>query len=133
MPFLRMSVSANKSEELSENIVNMLKKHTSETLGKNPDVTSIVIDYISPKEWFIGGKKVKETGKSTFNLEILITEGTNNKSEKSEYIKQVFSDMEKILGTLTPACYIFINEIKADSWGFQGATQEFRYINGKFV
>ena len=128
-----MSVTAPKSDELSEKISASLVSRTSETLGKNADVTSVLIDYIQPDQWFVGGKKVAGTGKATFNLEILITEGTNTKNEKSEYLRQVFSDMKEILGELTPACYIFINEVKADSWGFEGASQEFRYIKGKLL
>jgi len=133
MPYLKMSVSKDGSDKLSEEIIKSLMKSTSDILGKNPDVTSIAIDYVNPQNWFVGGKSVFGMDKVTFNLEILITEGTNSKSEKAEYLKKVFEDMNRILGELTPACYIFINEIKADSWGFEGATQEFRYIKGKLV
>ncbi|MFI5339785.1 MAG: hypothetical protein ACHQ7N_08100 [Candidatus Methylomirabilales bacterium] len=39
--------------------------------------------------------------------------------------------MEGIVGNLAPASYIVIHEVHADAWGYQGQTQEFRYINGK--
>ena len=39
--------------------------------------------------------------------------------------------MQKIVGDLAPASYIVIHEVHADAWGYQGQTQEFRYIQGK--
>jgi 4-oxalocrotonate tautomerase len=39
--------------------------------------------------------------------------------------------METILGKLHPASYIIIRDVAADSWGYEGSTQECRYIKGK--
>ena len=67
----------------------------------------------------------------TFYLEVHITEGTNTKDEKASYIEKVFSSMRSILGELHPASYVIIKDVRADSWGYEGTTQEFRYISGK--
>ncbi len=39
--------------------------------------------------------------------------------------------MNTILGELHPASYVVIMDVPADSWGYEGATQEYRYIKGK--
>lgn len=74
---------------------------------------------------------VSTSGVSTFYLDIKVTEGTNTKNEKAAYVKQVFAGMEAILGRVASASYIVIHEVHADAWGYQGETQEFRYIKGK--
>ncbi len=83
---------------------------------------------ITSESWFIAGTAVSVP---TFYLDIKITEGTNTKNEKAAYIKQIFEGMEVILGQVASASYIVIHEVRADSWGYQGETQEFRYIKGK--
>lgn len=67
----------------------------------------------------------------TFYLGIKVTEGTNTKAEKARYVKEVFSDFESIMGPITPASYIVIHDIRADSWGFQGKTQKYRFIQAQ--
>lgn len=72
-------------------------------------------------------------GLATFYLDIKITEGTNTKNEKADYIAKVFAEFESLLGPLNPASYIVLHEVRADAWGYQGRTQEFRYIQGKLL
>ena len=66
-------------------------------------------------------------------LDIKVTEGTNTKDEKALYALRVFDGIEAIAGTLAPASYIVIHEVRADAWGYQGQTQEFRYVRGKAI
>jgi 4-oxalocrotonate tautomerase len=46
-------------------------------------------------------------------------------------VQRVFAGMQSILGPLDPASYVVIHEVRADAWGYGGATQEFRYVAGK--
>lgn len=131
MPYLNVSVSIPESSEAAEKIVAVLMKHTGEVLGKKPDVTSIEIDFIAPNKWFVGGLRVSDQKAITFYLDIKVTDGTNTKAEKAKYVKNVFADFEAILGPITPASYIVIHDLRADSWGFQGRTQEYRFIHSQ--
>ena len=36
-----------------------------------------------------------------------------------------------LLGRLDVASYVIVRDVRADAWGYQGRTQEFRYIQGK--
>ena len=131
MPYLDVRIAREESADVAEKVVAALMKRTSEILGKKPDVTSIAIGFVSPALWFVGGKRVSAQNAVTFYLDIKVTDGTNTKSEKAEYIKQVFADFEAILGPITPASYIVIHDVRADSWGFQGQTQEYRFIQAQ--
>lgn len=131
MPYLNVRVAIPESAELAEKLVSVLMKHTGEVLGKKPDVTSIAIDFISPDKWFVGGARVSDQKAVTFYLDIKITDGTNTKSEKMNYVRTVFADLETIFGPITPASYIVIHDVRADSWGYQGYTQEYRFIQSQ--
>ncbi len=131
MPYLNVRIAREESSDIADEVVSALMKRTSELLGKKQEVTSIDIEFISPELWYVGGKRVSEQNAVTFYLDIKVTNGTNTKNEKAEYVKSVFSDFESILGTITPASYIVIHDVRADSWGFQGKTQEFRFINSQ--
>lgn len=128
MPYLNVRIARNESSDVAEKVVSALMKRTSELLGKKSEVTSIAIDFVSPDLWFVGGERVSTQDAVTFYLDIKVTDGTNTKNEKAEYVKNVFSDFEAILGDITPASYIVIHDVRADSWGFQGKTQEYRFI-----
>ncbi|NOT18921.1 MAG: 4-oxalocrotonate tautomerase [Sideroxydans sp.] len=131
MPYLNVRVSTPESAETAEKIVAVLMKHTSEVLGKKPEVTSIEVSFIPPNNWFVGGTRVSEEKAVTFYLDIKVTDGTNTKAEKAKYVKNVFADFEALLGPITPASYIVIHDVRADSWGFQGRTQEYRFIQSQ--
>lgn len=128
MPYLHARISMKESAGVADQVVSSLMKHTSEILGKKPEVTAISIDFVSPGLWFIGGARVETTQNTTFYLDIKITEGTNTKAEKAMYVKEVFNDMGAIIGPLASASYIVIDDVRGDSWGFEGKTQEYRFI-----
>jgi 4-oxalocrotonate tautomerase len=131
MPYLKMRVSAKNTEETTQKIVDILMDHTTNILQKKADVTSIDIEYVSSKQWFVGGKNMDEQNGVTFYLDVKVTDGTNSKVQKSQYINEIFNDMDTLIGPIKPASYIVIDDIKSDSWGFQGSTQEFRFAQNK--
>ncbi len=131
MPYLNVRVAIPQKKESADRIVAVLMKHTSEILGKRPEVISIEIDFIEPDTWYVGGVRVSEQKAVTFYLDIKVTEGANTKAEKTSYIRSVFADFDAIFGPITPASYIVIHDVRADSWGFQGLTQEYRFIGSQ--
>lgn len=129
MPYLNVKLSVAPSAELAKKVAETLSTHTSEVLGKKPEVTSIAVEFVEPAQWFVGGRPVGEHATATFYLDVKITEGTNTKAEKADYIARVFDAMQSIMGPLTPASYIVIDEVRADAWGFEGRTQEYRFVS----
>lgn len=131
MPYLTLKLSAAPSQETSSQVAAALTHFTAEVLKKKRELTAVSIEYMPPTEWFIGGTPLSEQGQHSFYLDIKVTEGTNTKDEKALYVSHVFSAIQKIIGPLSPASYIVIHEVHGDAWGYQGQTQEFRYIRGK--
>jgi len=131
MPYLNVKICTQQSVETTSKIAAFLTELTADVLHKKKELTSVAIEYMPAQQWFIGGSSLSAQDAKTFYLDIKVTEGTNTKNEKAEYIKKVFAEFEAVLGRLDPASYIVIHEVRADSWGYAGATQEFRYIKGK--
>ena len=131
MPYLKLKLSAPDSVETTEKIAVVLTELTADILKKKRELTAVEIEFISPQRWFIGGVSLQEQNATSFYLDIKVTEGTNTKDEKARYVGQIFSSIETIVGPLAAASYVVIEEVNADAWGYQGQTQEFRYIKGK--
>jgi 4-oxalocrotonate tautomerase len=127
MPILNVKVSGTKSPELTAKIAGLLIELTTRILRKDPQVTSIAIDYVDPDNWIVGGKTLSEQRKSSFYFDIKITDETNTKDEKARYIREAFDGFAKILGNLHEESYIYVQDVRAASYGFAGLTQEYRY------
>lgn len=128
MPYLNIKLSGEPSPRLSEEVAQSLTRITADLLGKKSEVTAVVVEPIPLHSWFTGGMPLASTGRSSFYLDIKITEGTNTKQEKASYISHIFAAMQDLLGAIDEASYIVIHDVRADSWGYQGVTQEYRFV-----
>jgi 4-oxalocrotonate tautomerase len=90
-------------------------------------VTSIAIDYVDPDDWIVGGSSLTEQGKSSVYFDIKITDETNTKTEKAQYIEEAFGAFGKLLGNLHDESYIYVQDVRAAAYGYGGQTQERRF------
>jgi 4-oxalocrotonate tautomerase len=127
MPILNVKVSARKSPELTHEIAEMLLDLTTRVLGKKREVTAIAIEFVDHDVWVVGGHLLSEQNKNSFYFDIKITDETNTKDEKARYIKEAFEGFEHILGNLHEESYIYVQDVRAASYGYGGLTPEFRY------
>ncbi|BEI42958.1 MULTISPECIES: tautomerase family protein [unclassified Polynucleobacter] len=127
MPILNVKVSGRKNNKTTKAINGLLLDLTHHILGKKKEVTAIAIEYVEPDCWFVGGKLLSEQGKNSFYFDIKITDETNTKDEKAQYIKEAFEGFERILGNLHEESYIYVQDVRAASYGYGGKTQEYRY------
>jgi 4-oxalocrotonate tautomerase len=127
MPILNVKVSAAKSPELTRQIADLLLELTTRILKKDRRVTAIAIDFIEHDCWVVGGSLLSEQGKNSFYFDIKITDETNTKAEKAQYIREAFDGFARILGNLHDESYIYVQDVRATSYGYAGLTQEHRY------
>ncbi|MFN8994620.1 MAG: tautomerase family protein [Pseudomonadota bacterium] len=127
MPILNVKVSTKKSPEMTKSISGLLLDLTTRILKKKPEVTSIAIDYVDPDDWIIGGKSLSELGKKSVYFDIKITDETNTKAEKVEYILAAYNAFSQLLGDLHEVSYIYVQDVRATAYGYGGRTQEYRY------
>jgi 4-oxalocrotonate tautomerase len=129
MPILNVKVSGTKSAETTKQITDLLLDITTRILKKKREVTAIAIDYVDRDCWMVGGRLLSEQGKNSFYFDIKVTDETNTKDEKAQYIKEAFEGFEKILGNLHEESYVYVADVRATAYGFGGKTQEYRYQN----
>lgn len=127
MPILNVKVSARKSPELIRGVSELLLELTTRILKKQREVTAIAIDFVEPDSWIVGGHPLSELGKSSFYFDIKITDETNTKDEKAQYIREAFAGFAELLGDLHEESYIYVQDVRAASYGYGGRTQEYRY------
>jgi 4-oxalocrotonate tautomerase len=127
MPILNVKVSAKKSKELTHSISGILLELTTRILHKKPEVTSIAIDYVDPDDWIVAGRSLTEQGKSSIYFDVKITDETNSKAEKAQYISEAFAAFSQLFGNLHEESYIYVQDVRATAYGYGGLTQEYRY------
>jgi len=127
MPILNVKVSVVKSKELTQSISEILLELTTRILHKKPEVTSIAIDYVDPDDWIVAGRSLSEQGKNSMYFDIKITDETNSKAEKAQYIREAFEAFSRLLGNLHEESYIYVQDVRATAYGYGGLTQEYRY------
>ncbi|AMP40493.1 tautomerase family protein (plasmid) [Ralstonia syzygii subsp. celebesensis] len=127
MPILNVKVSARRSPEMTRKISATLLELTSRILGKDPKVTAIAIDYVDPEDWIVGGQTLAAQGRHSVYFDIKVTDETNTKAEKAQYIAEAFEAFSRLLGNLHEESYIYIQDVRAASYGYGGKTQEYRF------
>lgn len=127
MPILNVKIAAPESPELSAAVASSLIELTSRVLRKKPEVTSVAISYLEPENWIVGGSSLAAQGKSSFYFDIRITDETNTKAEKEQYIREAYALFVRLLGDVHEVSYIHIEDVRAGAYGYGGLTQEYRY------
>jgi len=127
MPILNVKISAVKTPEMTGKIAAILLELTTRILRKDPKVTAIAIDYIDPADWIVGGVSLAAQNRSSVYFDIKITDETNTKAEKAQYIGEAFAAFANLLGNLHEESYIYVQDVRAAAYGYGGLTQEHRY------
>jgi 4-oxalocrotonate tautomerase len=128
MPMITVRyVTPKPRPEVRPKIAELVTRLGADELGKDPNVTAVLVEEAEPDGWFIAGKHPTEAGLSAFWLDIKVTEGTNTKTETTAFVKAAYSGMQDLLGPLHEECYVFVHETNGDAYGYGGRTQNGRW------
>lgn len=65
MPLINVRIARDgASNEQKKQLIDAITRAVSETLGKNPKSTWVVIDEVEPENWGVGGETIAEMRKS---------------------------------------------------------------------
>lgn len=132
MPMITVALSPLPNPSKVQAIAEGLSEITARVLGKHPPVIAVAIRPIAADQWYVGGASLAAQGKASFWLDIAVTDGTNSKDEKAQYLAEVFAFMGRQLeAPLHEKSYALVHDVAADSYGYGGVTQEHRYVTGK--
>ena len=133
MPLITVTYSSSRhSPSLKADIAAAVSELTARILHKDPKVTAIIMRSVDAADWFAGGRSLADQQLASFWLDVHVSEGTNTKDEKAEFLAAMFKRMDELLGPLHHESYLHVDEVRGDAYGFGGLTQERRYIAGQF-
>ena len=131
MPAVHIQLSHTLgNEDIQARVSQAVLDITEKVLGKDRAVTAIFIDTLPTSNWWIDGTTLAELQMTSYCLNIRITDETNTKKQKAEYIQRIHGVMEHLLGRVHPCSYVHVHDVRATSYGYEGKTQEHRYQAG---
>jgi len=130
MPHINLQISGQPDADLTRRSAAAVADLTQRLLGKKPEVIAVTVQYVPRESWIIGGEPLSETGRNAFHLDISVTDETNTKAEKAQYLKAVFETLSGLIGNVHPVSYIHVIDARAAAYGYGGLTQEYRHQHG---
>jgi 4-oxalocrotonate tautomerase len=126
MPVLRLDIAPLHNPDRYRQLAGALTRLIADILGKQAELTTVLIQDRPAAQWFVGGEDVQQPATL---LEASITAGTNTPEQKEAFIAAAHAELQRQLAPaygLHPACYVVVHEIPAGDWGYDGLTQRER-------
>ena len=134
MPMISVQyASPRRTAGLTKAIAQAARRLGSDILHKDPAATAVVVEEIDASHWFVADKSLAEHGLAAFWLDFRISDGTNTREEKAAFVAATFATMNELIGPLHSECYVHVNEVRGDAYGYGGLTQNERYFSGKLA
>ncbi len=128
MPMITVRyVTPQPRPQLRGQVAALVARLAAERLGKDPNVTAVLVETAEPESWFVAGQHPTEAGLSVFWLDIKITAGTNVKADTAAFVAAAFEDMRALLGPLHDESYVLVHAVDGDAYGYGGRTQNGRW------
>lgn len=124
MPFIRITVfGPTLAPEQISHLQNETTNLMESVLGKVANLTSVLVEQPPAASWTIGRNSMRVA----VHVNATITAGTNSAVEKASFIEQCMNLLRGAFGAeLNSATYVVVDEVPAQSWGYDGRTQESR-------
>lgn len=126
MPYINMRIGTVLNEIQKKKLCETTTLLMSTVMSKRREVTVVHIQESEPSQWAINAKQLLPNDPIVAYVDIKITSGTNTAEEKKEMIAKTILMLQDVIGTVQEACYVVIDDIAGDSWGYNGKTQSER-------
>jgi 4-oxalocrotonate tautomerase len=127
MPAIHIQLSPAPSDSVLSALADAVLDSTERVLGKDRALTAVFIDALPATRWWIGGRDLQQHRQSSYCLTIGITDETNTKAQKAQYIADIHRLMQALLGPVHACSYVHVHDVRATAYGYGGQTQEWRY------
>ncbi|MCW8932824.1 MAG: tautomerase family protein [Gammaproteobacteria bacterium] len=128
MPYINIRLGAMLDETQKQELYKQTTSLMNTIMRKRREVTVVHIHESSPSQWSTNGVQLSVNDATSVYVDIKVTQGTNTPEEKKEMIAQTITMLQEIVGTIQEACYVVIDDIPGDSWGYNGKTQAMRAL-----
>ena len=126
MPFIRVTalgpaLTASQVSQLNVEVTGLMESVS----GKVAELTSVLVEQQEAARWTIGGIAIPVA----VHVDATVTAGTNTPEQKALFIERTMTLLKSVFGsTLNPETYVVVTEVPANSWGYDGRTQESRRL-----
>ncbi|MDI1343527.1 MAG: tautomerase family protein [Pseudolabrys sp.] len=126
MPFIRITalgpmLTAGQISRLNTEVTGLMES----VLGKVAELTSVLVEQPESARWTIGGIATPVA----VHVDATVTAGTNKPEQKALFVERTMTLLKNVFGPdLNPATYVVVTEVPANSWGYDGRTQESRRL-----
>ena len=131
MPIINLKISGQEDPAFAQQLVTEISRITKEILKKKPELTVVIVSFVPDYLWFVNSVSLAELKTKSFHLNIKISDSTNIKADKADYIEAVHKSLYSLLGNIHPVSYTAIQEMKGDAYGYEGLTIEYKYIKNQ--
>ena len=126
MPYINIRLGRNLDNKQRKLLYEKTTSLMNTVMGKRPEVAVVNIQESDSKQWSVNSAPITKKDPIAAYVDIKITDGTNTPEEKAEMISQTIKMLQDIVGNTQEACYVVIDDIPANSWGYNGKTQAAR-------
>ncbi len=123
MPYINLRLGATLDATQQNRLYAQTTSLMNTIMGKRPEVTVVHIQESEPHLWSTNASALCANSPVGAYVDIKVTEGTNTPEEKAEMISETVKMLKEIVGVVQEACYVVIDDIPANSWGYNGKTQ----------
>jgi 4-oxalocrotonate tautomerase len=127
MPYIHVTISGQSDDALAARVAATASELTARLLHKDPALTAVGIAFEPASQWFVAGRRLSDGSSRSYWWTVNITDETNTKAEKAEYLAAVHQAMGELLGNVEEHSYAHVVDARAASYGFGGRTQEWRF------
>ena len=126
MPYINIRLGATLDSTQRDKLYQKTTFFMNTIMGKRREVTVVHIQEDKPQQWATNAVALNAKDPTGAYVDIKVTEGTNTPDEKAEMIFQTIEMLQDVVGVIQEACYVVIDDIPANSWGYNGKTQAAR-------
>lgn len=131
MPYIDIRVGASLTGDQKSRLFETTTDLMNVVMRKKRAVTVVHINESANEFWSINGCGNSESCPVSAFVDIKVTQGSNTPEEKAEMIARTSALLKETVGELHEASYVVIHEIPADSWGYDGLTQQERLTKSR--
>jgi 4-oxalocrotonate tautomerase len=126
MPYINIRLGTTLDNEQRGQLQQKTTLLMNTIMGKRQEVTAVHIQEDNPQQWAINSVALNPENPICAYVDIKVTAGTNTSEEKANMISETIKMLRDEIGTIQEACYVVVDEIPANSWGYNGKTQAIR-------
>lgn len=128
MPYINIRVGTELSQAQQMALQTEITELMASIMGKRREVTLVQIESSAASAWSVDGRSLSAQTPIPAYVDIKITQGTNTSEHKAEMLARCMALLQQTVGVMQEACYIVIDEIPADAWGYNGLSQQARAL-----